>query len=101
TCSIWSATSASVERGGGPAAASRSSFRRANSSGELAAANRASTGAHHAATALETNGGTKVTMTTPPFLAIRSRTSSGTLRGWSTSALDEECEKTTGAKETA
>ena len=36
-------------------------------------------------------------MQTPPFPARRSRTSSGTLRGWSHTARAEECENTTGA----
>ena len=40
--------------------------------------------------------GTKVTITTPPFLGSRASTSSGTLRGWSVTARAEECEKMTG-----
>ena len=34
-------------------------------------------------TFVETNGGTKVTITTPPFAGSRFRTSSGTFLGWS------------------
>ena len=42
-----------------------------------------------------------VIMTTPPFLARRRSTSSGTLRGWSVTARALECEKITGASETS
>ena len=40
-------------------------------------------------------------MTTPPFAASSFNTSSGTLRGWSSSARADECEKITGAFDTA
>ena len=36
-------------------------------------------------------------MTTPPFAATSLSTSSDTLRGWSSSARADECEKMTGA----
>ena len=45
----------------------------------------------------DTNAGTKVTITTPPFLGSRCRIESGTLRGCSVSARAEEWEKMTGA----
>ncbi len=40
-------------------------------------------------------------MTTPPFAATSRSTSSGTLRGWSSSAARAECEKITGAFDAA
>lgn len=43
------------------------------------------------------NFGTNVTMATPPLAGSRSSTSSGTLRGWSQTAREDEWEKTTGA----
>ncbi len=51
----------------------------------------------HWCTVGETKAGTKVTMHTPPLAGSRSRTSSGTLRGWSHTARAEEWENTTGA----
>ncbi len=45
--------------------------------------------------------GQKFTITTPPFLATSERMSSGTLRGWSTSARADEWENMTGASVTA
>ena len=48
-------------------------------------------------TAADTNEFTNGTITTPPFFGMRARIESGTLRGWSTSARDAECEKITGA----
>ena len=42
-----------------------------------------------------------MTMTTPPFSGSRRNTSSGTLRGWSVTALADECEKMTGASVTS
>src|SRR5215216_3415914 len=45
----------------------------------------------------ETNGGTKVTMQTPPLPASAPRISSGTLRGTSHNARADEWEKITGA----
>ena len=44
----------------------------------------------------ESNDGTNVTITTPPFFGNRLRIESGTLRGWSTIARADECEKMTG-----
>ena len=43
--------------------------------------------------------GTKVTITTPPFLAVSCSTLSGTLRGTLQMAFADECEKMTGASE--
>ena len=50
---------------------------------------------------VETNCGTNVTITTPPFFGRRARIESGTLRGWSTSARAAEWEKMTGASLTS
>ena len=58
-----------------------------------------SRGPLHLMTGVETKGGTKVIMTTPPFLARRESTSSGTLRGWSVTARALEWEKITGASD--
>ena len=52
--------------------------------------------ASHAITSFDTKDGTKVTITTPPFFGTRARIESGTLRGKSTRARDDECEKMTG-----
>src|SRR5947207_12956146 len=49
----------------------------------------------------ETKPGTNVTMQTPPLLASRDSTSSGTLRGESQSARAEEWLKITGAAATS
>ena len=48
-----------------------------------------------------TNGGTNVTMHTPPLPASDASTSSGTLRGWSQTALAELWLKIAGAVATA
>lgn len=47
------------------------------------------------------NFGTKVAIATPPLAGSSASTSSGMLRGWSQTARAEECEKITGASETA
>ena len=47
--------------------------------------------------ACDTNEVTNVTITTPPLRGSSARMESGTLRGWSTIARAEECEKITGA----
>ena len=100
-CSTWSATSASVAGGSGFAVRQASSAAFAASGSPewraLKRASAASSSAHHARTASERKPGTKVTITTPPFCGSRRRTSSGTLRGWASSARAEEWEKTTGA----
>lgn len=51
----------------------------------------------HSAAAGRMNCGTKVAIATPPLRGSCSRTSSGTLRTWSQTAREDECEKSTGA----
>src|SRR6478672_7420637 len=103
TCSTWATTSSSVAEGA--AWSSRYVATNASSASDPgstpAATAAAEASAYQSRTCSFTNFGTNVTMQTPPLPASRASTSSGTLRGWSQTALAEECENTTGTLETS